>query len=364
MKKLLSTAFLLVGVVFSFPQSLFAAPLYAQTINSSSVFDDYYYFQQLGDGLSGNFDSVRLILDVPSGTQIGLALYDCASSAYSGGCGSSPIFLTAPVSGVQEFDFSIGSTTLNPTRYYALEIQNQNSAVDITLLTSPTQAWSGGELCNSSFAGGCATSYDKSSYFVLYSGLLPPSYFPALFWDSTGLGADIFLGSTTVNIDAAFNSGGLATTSIASFCDVNLPFDNSSIIQATLTYVPNGLCRVASFLVIPTPASLNQLSTLASTTKDRFPFSFVLSVTDTWEGLTASTTANSPEYEYNLHDLGIGSTTPMGNFLPNVTVFASSTVMQYFPAGMFEALRTLAALCLILILITDIFFSTKHMLKK
>lgn len=174
----------------------------------------------------------------------------------------------------------------------------------------------------------------------------------------------IFFASTTLNIDDAFNAGGLSTTTVLSFCDKNLPYDNSSIIQATITYIPNGLCRLVSFMVIPTTDSLNQFTTLASTTQSRFPFSYIPSISNTWNSLSASTTLNSPTYQYQLFNLGIGSGTPMGNILPNITVFSSSTVQTYIPSGVWTALKFLAGLAILLALFADIFFTVRNMFKK
>jgi len=72
---------------------------------------------------------------------------------------------------------------------------------------------------------------------------------------------------------------------------------------------------------------------------------------------------NAPDLSYDLADLGIGSTTPMGNILPNITVFASSTVRTYLPDAIFSVLKFLAGLAILLTLIADIFFSTKRMMK-
>jgi len=85
----------------------------------------------------------------------------------------------------------------------------------------------------------------------------------------------------------------------------------------------------------------------------------IYSIKNTLDVLIASSTQNAPEYDYNLSNLGIGSTTPLGNILPNVTVLSSSTVTGYFPAGTFDLLKGLAGLAIILTLFADIFFTVK-----
>jgi len=181
---------------------------------------------------------------------------------------------------------------------------------------------------------------------------------------SNGDGFEWYISSSTVDINDLFNSGGLSTTTTQSFCDTNLPYDDSTIIKATLTAIPNGACRTVVFLVVPTTNSLNQFNNLASTTKTRFPFSYLASIGSTWTGLTASTTANSPTLTYNLADLGIGSTSPIGNILPNIDVFSSTTVRTYIPDSIFNTLKFLAGLAILLTLIADIFFTTRNLFEK
>jgi len=184
-----------------------------------------------------------------------------------------------------------------------------------------------------------------------------------LLWDSEEPLNLIFSASSTVDINDSFNAGGLATTSLRSFCDTNLPYDDSDIIQATITYVPNALCRLTTYLVLPTTDSINQFADLRADTMERFPFSYVNSVYGTWTALTASSTANSPSFTYSLHDLTLGSTTPIGNILPNIEVFSSTTVQEYFPASTFAVMKALAGIAILLTLIADIFFTTKKMMK-
>jgi len=204
---------------------------------------------------------------------------------------------------------------------------------------------------------GKPTTATSSPFFLIQDNTT------GLIWNSGSGTFSIFNASTTININDLFNAGGLSTTTLTSFCDTNLPYDNSSLIQATLTYLPNGLCRFVSYIVIPTTGSLNQFTQLKTDTQARFPFSFITDITNTWETLTASTTLNSPSLEYELFDLGIGSTTPLGNILPNITVFSSTTVKTYFPEASFNIMKGLAAIAILLTLIADIFFTTKNMLK-
>jgi hypothetical protein len=42
-----------------------------------------------------------------------------------------------------------------------------------------------------------------------------------------------------------------------------------------------------------------------------------------------------------LHDIGLGSTTPMGNFLPNITILSSTTITYYIGMDRWNALQLL-----------------------
>lgn len=169
--------------------------------------------------------------------------------------------------------------------------------------------------------------------------------------------------SVFIPLGINLNIDTFATSTVIAFCDTNVPYDNSSLIQATLTYIPNGICRVGVFLTIPSQESLDAFPALASSTAGRFPFSYIKNVVSVWGSLTASTTANSPTFTYNLANLGLGSTTAMGNILPNATVFSSSTVQAYFPSGAFTALKALASIAIILVLIGHIYTRSRDLLK-
>lgn len=125
-----------------------------------------------------------------------------------------------------------------------------------------------------------------------------------------------------------------------------------------------GICMASVFLFVPDSSSIGQFSNLISTLRQKFPFSYVVSVLDVLSGYTDNGVSSAPSYSINLHDTGIGSTTPVGNVLPNFTGFSSSTVKQYFPPGVFDLLKTLAGIAILLTFIADIFFSVRNMLRK
>jgi len=189
------------------------------------------------------------------------------------------------------------------------------------------------------------------------------NYIPGNFFNSSANGNSIFSSSTIPS--NLFNFGGVSTTSAATYCDANMPFDDSSIIRATITFIPNGLCKLGFFLVVPSTDSLNQFENIASSTTSRFPFSYILSATTVLQALVASSSSNSPSINVNLRNLGIASSTygTLGNILPNFEAFSASTTKAYFPPGSFDLLKSLAKIAIILTLVGDIFFSTKKMMK-
>jgi len=164
----------------------------------------------------------------------------------------------------------------------------------------------------------------------------------------------VFQGPTlSVATSTSYFSGQTASTTLqdlASRCS-----DSSNIFS-------EGLCMAGVFLFVPDSDTLGQFSELDDTLSAKFPFSYVGSVVTTWQGLTASSTLNSPTYSYNLANLQLGSTTPMGNILPNITAFSSTTVQTYFPAGSFDLLKTLAGFAILLTLIADIFFTSRNLI--
>lgn len=122
-----------------------------------------------------------------------------------------------------------------------------------------------------------------------------------------------------------------------------------------------GSCAYA--IVVPNSNFTQSYTALITDASGKFPFSYLYSMTQTWNELSASTTLNSPDVVLNMHDLGIGSTTAFGNVLPNITVFSSSTVEHYAPTDVWSAMRALLAAVLWLGLFTNIFFTVRNLIK-
>lgn len=123
-----------------------------------------------------------------------------------------------------------------------------------------------------------------------------------------------------------------------------------------------GLCVAGAFLFIPNSETVARFSTLSTTLSTKFPFSYIYSVTDVWGELSASTTLNYQTVTIGLNSLGLGSTSPMGNFLPDISI-SSSTFTTYVPLSIWDALRNLASIAILLTLIMHIFFRSRDLLK-
>jgi len=108
------------------------------------------------------------------------------------------------------------------------------------------------------------------------------------------------------------------------------------------------LCRAFSYLFIPNPTVLNQYLTIGPTLQDKFPVSWFYQL-QTEINTVSTTTLSSPVWTMNLHDIGVGSTTSMGNIMPNMIVFSSSTVKHYITDSQWNALMTLAGAAIWLI---------------
>jgi len=120
------------------------------------------------------------------------------------------------------------------------------------------------------------------------------------------------------------------------------------------------ICTSFAYMFVPNPEVVGLWTNLPTTAQTKFPFSWVTDVKNSITGLTASSTANSPTYAYNLADLGLGSTTPLGNMLPNFTAFSSSTALTYMPAGVWAAGQALMAAVLWLALGFDIYATVRR----
>lgn len=151
-------------------------------------------------------------------------------------------------------------------------------------------------------------------------------------------------GAITVAPPIDFNAVSFVSTSTSFFSATNSSSTLEAIAEQCSTtgnVFSYGLCRAFSYLFVPNPSVLNQFQNLGPQLETRFPVSWVYQVQDEIDN-AATTTLSSPVWTMNLQDIGIGSTTSMGNILPNMVVFSSSTVKHYISDSQWNALMTLA----------------------
>lgn len=141
-----------------------------------------------------------------------------------------------------------------------------------------------------------------------------------------------------------------------------------SLATSTITNCANagnifseGLCTAGSYLFMPSPDVLNDYANFPTLVQTKFPFSWVSGVSDAFDDLSASSTANFISVTIPFHDAGVGTTTgaAFGNFLPNINILSTSTVLTYISEAQWAFFQSLIALGLWLGLALDIFFTVR-----
>jgi len=326
-------AFLFATVAFAYTVN-FVSYTDSSTMISSSGSGSTNQGWNLGTGLSSPFYSYSLyfLVNKVAGPDepVYLTITCYNDSAYSSSCGTfvNSASTTPPRNTAGSYTFTIATSTqpiFNPLKYYRITTLGTAGAVYGIKLY-------GGTATNT-----CSSNCSGRPYQIATTQFYGPTL------------------TTATATSSSFFSGSLSTTTLANMA--GQCSESSNIFS-------EGLCMAGVFLFIPAPDTLGQFSQLKDTVSTKFPFSYLVSATETWNALTASTTSNAPVYTYALHDLGLGSTTPLGNILPNMTVFGSSTVMTYFPTALFDTLKALAGMALVLGLVADIFFTSRNLLHK
>jgi len=125
----------------------------------------------------------------------------------------------------------------------------------------------------------------------------------------------------------------------------SIDFASSTVQCASGNIFSNALCSTFTFLFLPDPNITNQFLGLVSTSSptslsNRIPFSYFYDSVTILSGLQASTT-QMVTWTIPFASLGLGSTTPMGNVLPNVTILSSTTITYWIGIDKWEELQTL-----------------------
>lgn len=117
------------------------------------------------------------------------------------------------------------------------------------------------------------------------------------------------------------------------------------------------------YIFLPSANAFAPYGTMVGTFENVFPFSYVTSVVNTWDTLQASTTENVPTYGIRLHDVGIGSTTPLGNILPNFDALSTTTIEKYLSPTLLALFKSIASAAIWLTFFADVFFTVRNKIR-
>lgn len=133
---------------------------------------------------------------------------------------------------------------------------------------------------------------------------------------------------------------GVATSTAEQYCEDNFPFDDSTIITATITYLPNGLCRIASFMFIPPNYSIGQFSLLASSTQQKIPFSYFYDLSELYDSMVGTSSATFTSVDFDISSTSVKNTA-FGAIIPSVNAFSTTTISTYISPSVLALLRGL-----------------------
>jgi len=186
----------------------------------------------------------------------------------------------------------------------------------------------------------------NTTYYLAFSGIDSPIEYEA----RTNLSEDFFYGYLTADgtgesIPIApglpgFSNTGIATTSTQVYCNSNFS-TSSGLLDNLGQSISLGFCNVGVFLFIPDQTAIDRFVGIASSSQTKIPFSYFYQIKSLYENLIATTSPSFIDIELPLHNIGIGSSTALGNFLPNVSAFSTSTISTYIPDSTRSVLRTL-----------------------
>jgi hypothetical protein len=182
---------------------------------------------------------------------------------------------------------------------------------------------------NNWFPYGSLQSLNNSSNYPLSPDL--GNFLPAITFLTPSTLSAISLSTTTNGLTSSFFSQAIASGTLQQIgqgCSTNNIFSDA-------------LCVSATYLFVPSTASLDQFTNLPTTLHGKFPFSWFYGISAILSGQSSSSTLNFTSFSIDLASTGIGSTTPIGNFLPSFSAFSSSTVMYFFPAPLWSLGQTM-----------------------
>jgi len=160
-----------------------------------------------------------------------------------------------------------------------------------------------------------------------------------------------------------FTDQGIATTSQATYCNSNFS-TSSGLFDSIGQSISIGFCQVGAFLFVPSTQSISNFQSLASTSQNKIPISYFYDINNYYVTLTASSSDTVPTFVIPLHDLNIGSSTPLGNLMPNIDFFSTTTISKYLPDSIRVAMLFLASSAIWVGVLTYIWERTRRMKHK
>jgi len=349
MKEHLAT-FVLVFVAGVFSFTYANAATYEQPIQTDEVIDEPTtgaYYQDLGNGLIGHpwYLYVYGYADTAAELRFQVNCYTDAARTvacpelpdndhyfgYSGTAGFGS--WTGNVGTLAELiRLEMGSTTFEfqPHRYY--EISPEVNAVT-------DQHWYG----YSSGSGG--RNFTGALFYRIYTDAGP------IDWDNYV--GPALLASTSASAIATSSSLWGDYDATTTLIQLERCVDSGNLFS-------RAICLSFSYLFTPNPRVLDSWASVPTQLSAKFPFSWVSSVQTSLQTAAASSTGNMPLVAMNLHDLNIGSSSPMGNIMPNFVALSTTTVREYIPDTIWNAGQLLMQTTLWMALCFDIYATVRR----
>jgi len=306
----------------------------SQPVNSGGSNHFYYnlnsnvtVFQNLGAGFSGDITEMAAVVAQTNvaGADLTMAIYCFTDDFYLTGCGKSATTTATFIQTSGGFTWATTTLatpyTMDPTRTYRLSvaIDGVNAGDDVYVAGTNLAVWGGG----AALPGDASVQGTVAAIAFNLSG-------NNFFGDPTGASfGDI--STSTIAGDSLFGEGASSTLAL-----ISERCAGSNIFA-------EALCSAFSFMFLPSTETLEAFTGIPEVAAERFPFSWIYGVKSEIESLSVSSTTAMTALAYNYANLGIGSTTPMGNILPNIEVFSKNTIETYISAGLWANFQTLIA---------------------
>jgi len=331
MKKALFAFVIMFAVPFSFvhAQSGFTFMQQSNTADvvvASTTGSLFQYTAQYGNGFSGTtteaFATMHFTRVSGSGPAFELSLLPFTDNSYSTNVPADDCSFSSPSSGSNTSGFLqadvVGTCVLKPQYFYEVVISLANNGTSI----------GGAVFSDVTFYG---TKNLDPSWNVTYAGVGSDT---SPFFPQFAVTGDGFFITPTASSTGLFLSGA------QEFCNSAFGTTTAGVFGIG-TDIANGLCQAIGYLFVPTPASTQQYADLSRYTQTRIPFSYFYQLDTLYGNLIATTSPTFISVELPFSSLGIGSSTSLGNFLPDVDAFSTSTLSTYLSDPVRGSLRFL-----------------------